>query len=283
MPSRSPKHITTTMASSLSFEQLANAFNPRQLTSTLGAHPAAVLSTLGVAIALPFVISDYRLFISYGPNGVPSNVVGWLFVTFTRLLAREQRSPAPYDDKALPFANEPGYLPTDFPRPRGSKRPTLGPHPAPQRQLDQLPGDDMRQRLIKRFAELGHKAEQKGLVEIRQSLYERQHKALFVSKTRDWHALAHQTRGEISHVHAGGDGTIHVVLHPADCKKLLERGWSQRHAWSGVGAIKLLVGATLPLNYVLVYAPRNEAELDIAMGIVTAAIQFMTGTREPLE
>jgi hypothetical protein len=33
----------------------------------------------------------------------------------------------------------------------------------------------------------------------------------------------------------------------------------------------------------LIYAPRDEAELDIAIGIVAAGINFMTGTRESLE
>jgi hypothetical protein len=271
------------MASSLSFERLANAIKPHRLTAIFHAHPAAALSTLGVAFALPFAISDYRLFISYGPSGVPHNVFGWLIATLTRPLGREQRSSALYKDKKLPFANEPGYLPANFPPHRGPERPKVGPHPIPQRQLDQLPGDDVRQELIDRFAELGNKAEQKGLVEVRQSLYERRHSALFVSKTRDWHALAQQTRGEISHVHAGLDGSIHVMLHPADCNKLFESGWAQRHAFSGVGMIKFLVGASLPVNYVLVYAPRDKAEIDIAISIVKASIQFMADTRESLE
>jgi hypothetical protein len=141
----------------------------------------------------------------------------------------------------------------------------------------------MRQKLITRFAELGHKAEHKGLAEVRQSHLERQHSAIIVSKTRQLHVVAQETRGEISHVHAGKDGSIHVVLHPADCEKVIERGWAQRHAFSGVGLIKHVFGVTLPLNYMLIYAPRDDAELDIAIGIVAAGIQFMAGTREPLE
>ena len=271
------------MASSLNLDRLTNAINTRHLSHLFHTHPAAVLSTLGFAFVLPFAIYDYRLFKSYGPNGIPSNVVGWLTVTLLRPFAREQKSAALYRDKTLLFANEPGCLPTDFPPPRGSERPTLVPHPIPQRQSNQLPSENMRQKLIDRFAALGKKAEQQGLVEVRKSMYERQHNAFFVSKTRDWHAIAQQTRGEISHVHGGVDGTIHVVLHPADCETLFERGWAQRHAFSGVGLIKRVAGASLPVNYVLIYAPRDEAELDIAIAIVTAGIQFMTGTREPLE
>jgi hypothetical protein len=262
------------MASSLSFERLANA---------IYAHPAAALSTLGAAIVLPLAISDYRLFISYGPNGVPQNALGWLLVTILRPLGREQHSSALYKNEKLPFVNEPGYLPAHFPPPRSSERPTVGPHPVPQRQLNQLPSDDVRKELIKRFAELGNKAAQKGLVEVRKSEFERMHTALFVSKARNWHAVAQQTRGELSHVHAGLDGSIHVMLHPADCHTLFERGWAQRHAFSGVSVIKHLFGASIPVNYVLVYAPRNEAEVDIAISIVKASIQFMAGTREPLE
>jgi hypothetical protein len=270
------------MASSVSFERLASTLNTRQLAATFNAHPVAVISTLGFAFALPFAIRDYRIFKSYGPNGLGTNVFAWLVTTLTRTVAREQRSTAPYEDQTLPFADQPGYLPTDFPPPRGSARPTMGPHPIPQRQLDQLPSEGVRQELIKRFAELGKQGEQKGIVEVRMSVLERQHSALFVSQTRDWHAIAQQMRGEISHVHAGLDGSIHVVLHPADCKILFERGWAQRFAFAGVGVIKRLIGHSLPVNFVLVYAPRNEAELDIVIAIVTASVQFMAGTRESL-
>lgn len=34
--------------------------------------------------------------------------------------------------------------------------------------------------------------------------------------------------GEIFHVHAS-DGSMHMTLHPADLKTVLEAGWAERH------------------------------------------------------
>lgn len=271
------------MAPSLSFDRVSSVFDYHRTTEMLQNHKIAALSTLALALALPFAINDYRTFIAYGPGGLPFNVGGWLVANVMRLFAREPLSTTPYERQSLPFVDELAYLPPDFPPQRSVDRPRLGPHPIPQRQLDQLPAEQVRQHLIDRFAELGRKAQEKGLVVVKQSLYERQHSALFVSETREWHALAQQTRGEISHIHAGLDGSVHVVLHPADCKKIIESGWGQRHGFSGVEALKKIAGFSLPVNYVLVYAPRDEAEIDIAMAIVRASVQFMTSTREVLE
>ncbi|KAF2257455.1 hypothetical protein BU26DRAFT_44128 [Trematosphaeria pertusa] len=271
------------MASSLTFDSLTEVFNGRRLAEIFRSHRTAILSTLGVAVALPVAINDYRTYISYGPGGLPYNVGGWLAAHLLRVFSREQLSTVPYDNKQLLLADEPGFLPSDFPPKRSSSRPRIGPHPVPQRQLEQLPSDEVRQKLIRRFAELGERAQQMGLVDVKRSLYERQHVALFVAATREWHGVARETRGEISHVHAGLDGSIHVVLHPADCKKVIERGWGQRHAFSGAAVLRKLFGFSLPVNYVLVYAPRDEAEVDVTLSIVTASIQFMTGTRAALE
>jgi hypothetical protein len=65
----------------------------------------------------------------------------------------------------------------------------------------------MRQRLIVRFQELGNVAQDRGLVEMKQSLHERHHAALFVSKALKWDELTQQSCRELSHVHAGKDGS----------------------------------------------------------------------------
>ena len=261
---------------------MASTFNLERLSYFFTAHWAATLSALGAAVIVPIIISDYRLYISYGPNGLPNNLKGWLITSALRLLAREQRSSSLYNDKTLPFANEPGFLAADFPPQRRSSRPTMGPHPAPHRQLDQLPDKAAREKLIARFEELGQHAQAKGLIDLRQSLFEKQHTAMFVAKARPWHSIAQQTRGETAHIHAGIDGSVHVVLHPADCKSVLEAGWGERQALDGVKLLKKLVGASLPVNYILLYAPRDDAELETVLSIVKASIRFMAGARDAL-
>jgi hypothetical protein len=259
------------------------------LTSTLehivdifNTHRVAALSTIGIALFVPLAINDYRVYLSYGPGGLPYNVKGWLIANAMRIFSREQFSTHVYTDPKLLFVDKPGLLPTNFPPQRRSSRPTIGPHPAPQRQLEQLPDESTREMLIARFGALGEHAQAKGLIEVRQSLFERQHTALFVSKERQWHPIATQTRGEISHVHAGLDGSIHVVLHPKDCKAVMDAGWGQRHALDGVELMRKAIGAWLPVNYLLIYAPRDEAEIEVAMAIIKASIGFMAGTRDSL-
>ncbi|KAJ4355979.1 uncharacterized protein N0V89_004004 [Didymosphaeria variabile] len=238
------------MSDSPVLSRFAHLANLEQLQRLLRSHRATIFSAAGAAVLLSFAIRDYHLYLSYGPGGLPYNAFGWLLANTLRVFSREQLSPKPYDDKKLPFADESGYLPTEFPPKRESPRPKLGSHPVPQRQLEQLPSADVRQELIDRFKQLGRDATEKGLVEVKQSLYERQHKALFVSSARHQHAVAQQTRGEISHVHAGLDGSVHVVLHPVDCKIILERGWGQRHAFSGAD-LNPVLPVNIPINYLL--------------------------------
>ncbi|KAF2462962.1 uncharacterized protein BDR25DRAFT_308043 [Lindgomyces ingoldianus] len=246
-------------------------------------HRAASLSAIGAVAALSYTLYDYLTYLSYGPGGLPYNATGWLVSTvLLRAISREGLSTRMYDNPKLPFADQPGYLPASLPQ-RASKRPRIGPHPVPQRQLGQLPSEEIRQKLLERFSQLGYKLEARGLVEVRQSVMELQHKGIFVPRSRKWHTVAQETRGEITHVHAGLDGSIHVTLSPDDCKKVIEAGWGQRHGLDGVRVLKKLVGFIMPVNYMLIYAPRDEAEIEVAMTIVKAGIGFMTGTREALE
>lgn len=266
-----------------SFGHLSGLLDPQQIRQRLQRfHPVTALSAVGLTVLIPIAIRDYQIYLSYGPGGLPYNVFGWLLANTLRIYSREQLSPKPYDNKELPFAYEPSYFAPEFPPQRSSSRPKLGTHPVPQRQLEQLPSPDIRHKFIDRFAQLGKAAEEQGLVEIKQSKYERQHKALFVASTRPWHAVAQQTRGEISHVHAGLDGSFHIVLHPTDCRKVLERGWGQRHAFSG-SDLKPVLPVSIPVNYMLIYAPRNDAEVEIAIAIIKAGIQYMAGSRESLK
>lgn len=264
------------MASQQYLQRLAHAFN---------SHRAASISAVGIAgiaIFIPIAIRDYRLYLSYGPGGTPYNVVGWLVANLFRLLSREQFSTGPYDNPNLPLAHESSFLPPSFPPKRISPRPRIGPHAVPQRQLSQLPDDEIREHLIQSFALLGKRAEEKGLVKIQQSKYERHHEAMFVAPTRKWNSIAEHTNGEITHVHAGRDGSIHVTLHPKDCKAVMEAGWGQRHPLSGVEMIKKLFGFSLPVNYVLIYAPRDRSEVVISLEIIKASIGYMTGVRGAL-
>ncbi|OAL49813.1 hypothetical protein IQ07DRAFT_599951 [Pyrenochaeta sp. DS3sAY3a] len=271
------------MALQSSLAKVSHLFDNVNFAELFSRHRGATLAALGLAVITPFAIRDYLTYLSYGPGGLPYNAFGWLMSHSFRVLTREQLSTGAYDDRSLYRAERPGLLQPDFPPHRTPARPQFGPHPVPQRQVSQLPDEETRKKLISRFEALGKTAQEKGLVEIKQSILELRHSALFVSKKRDWHPVAQQMRGEITHVHAGVDGSVHVTLHPDDCKKIIERGWGQRHGFSGVNAIKRIAGFSLPVTYVLVYAPRDETEIEVVLTIVKASVAFMSGSSLELE
>jgi len=66
-------------------------------------------------------------------------------------------------------------------------------------------------------------------------------------------------------------------------KKILDAGWGQRHGFSGTSAMTFLSLGTLPdlpLEYILIYAPRTEAEVQTVMDIIAASVKFMTGRED---
>lgn len=271
------------MALQKALASFSHIFHHLRAPDLVTKHRSATIAAVGLVIIAPLAIRDYLVFLSYGPGGLPHNVVGWLVSNTMRVVSREQLSTQLYRDERLHSSGTTGLLPPGFPPRRNSSRPQFGPHPVPQRQVSQLPDAETLQKFIAQFEALAKVAQDKGLVDIKQSLYERRHSAMFVSKTRDWHPVAQETRGEIAHVHAGLDGSIHVTLHPEDCRNVIESQWGQRHGLSGVEALRSIVGFTLPVNYVLVYAPRSVAEIEIALTIVSASIRYMSGSMEALE
>jgi hypothetical protein len=79
------------------------------------------------------------------------------------------------------------------------------------------------------------------------------------------------------------DGFIHSSLHPCDVKTVIEKGWGQRHPLSGRLTSRLtgLVDSNLPSpvagSRVLIYAPRNEEDLEVVEEIIKAAVWWVGG------
>lgn len=86
-----------------------------------------------------------------------------------------------------------------------------------------------------------------------------------------------KTKREIAHIHTEGkniDYSMHAVLSPRDCKEIIEKGWGERMSLAG----KL----KMPAEYLMIYTPRSEEEVQIVRDILEAAIGFMTGATRPL-
>lgn len=64
-----------------------------------------------------------------------------------------------------------------------------------------------------------------------------------------------------------------MTLHPADAKIVLESGWGERHPLARGGWCRRFV----PREFVLIYAPRNEKEIEVVIRIVAASIWWVAG------
>lgn len=89
-------------------------------------------------------------------------------------------------------------------------------------------------------------------------------------------------KGEVCHAHPS-DGSLHLTLHPADVRVVLEKGWGQRHPMAREeegcwwwALVKRWYSA-VPAGFVMVYAPRDEEEVAVVLEIVRAAVGWISG------
>jgi phospholipase/carboxylesterase len=73
---------------------------------------------------------------------------------------------------------------------------------------------------------------------------------------------------EFAHLHPSYDGSLHLVLPRDLAADAVAKGWAQVH---------MLAGIRLSPGFVLVYGPRNGAEVDVVAGIVEASHRFALG------
>lgn len=216
------------------------------VTITAAAPPASAGVT-DTSLLSGAALRDYRAWLALGPGGLPANVGGWLVATWLRQFTRETTSVAMY--AGAPAPDVPLALP-----PRAGGRPATAPWPIPHRQSDQLPPSSPLPGVQALTGEIA--AEAPGDLRIATSRFERRGPAVFVSSPTTRARWVRAARGEAGHVHAS-DGSLHLVLHPADAKVVIDAGWGERHPLAGVP----LFG--IPTNYLMVYAPRDDEELAI--------------------
>ena len=74
--------------------------------------------------------------------------------------------------------------------------------------------------------------------------------------------------GEFAHLHPGYDGSLHLTLPTQLAVDAVAKGWAVAHPWAGV---------RLAPGFVLVYGPRDTAELETVVGIVATSHAYATG------
>jgi hypothetical protein len=74
---------------------------------------------------------------------------------------------------------------------------------------------------------------------------------------------------EFAHFHPHPDYSMHLGLPLSDVKKVIEKGWGELHPVVRKG--------WLPPNFIMLYAPRNKEEMEVAKKIIYRSYQFAKG------
>ncbi|HEX5088630.1 MAG TPA: luciferase family protein [Nocardioides sp.] len=75
---------------------------------------------------------------------------------------------------------------------------------------------------------------------------------------------------EFCHVHAGGDLSLHAMLPVALAEEAARAGWAEPHFLVHTGQA--------PATVVLLYAPRDDHEYEVVLGLVRASYDFACGS-----
>jgi hypothetical protein len=74
---------------------------------------------------------------------------------------------------------------------------------------------------------------------------------------------------EFAHIHPSPDGSLHLALPIDLVDEVLSREWGEQHPIAKLGLI--------PANICMLYAPRDEKEIEMVAGLVGAALDFAKG------
>ncbi|KAM0332265.1 hypothetical protein ACHAQA_002541 [Verticillium albo-atrum] len=238
-------------------------------------------------VAVPILLlihNDYNNFIGLGPGGTPATFQGYARIAWLRLWVLRDPFTPPDPDPT------PGRLPSrgrlligggtssssssaQTPLPyRPGPRPVVA-GIAPQRQLDQH-GAKPQYRALRRTLEHLALARPARFGTARSCL-EKHGLGLFAR-----HPVNVTCNGEVCHVH-DSEHSLHMTLHPDDIAEVLLKGWGQRHPLARKGC---WFGAMpVPEEFLMVYAPRDDQELQIVCRIIEAAIWYVTAETEQIE
>jgi Family of unknown function (DUF5519) len=134
----------------------------------------------------------------------------------------------------------------------------------PHRQLDQLPPASVFQRLI----ELCNQTPGIGIQESRMSGPDTL--ALWISsESALGPAQAFIDDHEFCHVHGLPEGSLHLTLPLDIARRAISLGWAEQHILARSGL--------MPQTLLMVYAPRDEHELEVVWGLVMTSLNFAWG------
>jgi len=208
---------------------------------------------------------DYEAFLALGSGGTPSTFSGYLRICVLRIAALSNPfvPPAPPPKSRQPA----GYLET-LPKRSGPRPKVAG--IAPQRQLNQKATNEDYAALCSVIS--GLEAQHSKSLFTGRSCFEKHSIALFSKVLVDDRVTCN---GEICHSHPS-DGSLHLTLHHADVKVVLEAGWGQRHPLASESWWWWWHGRVVPTGFVMIYAPRDTVELESVSEIIKAAAWWVS-------
>jgi hypothetical protein len=134
----------------------------------------------------------------------------------------------------------------------------------PHQQLDQQPADEaIRTRLAERVWALA------GVAEAPSSISVPGARALVLRDRPAGPPEAFLVGREFAHLHPSPDQSLHLTLPQPRAQEAIAAGWAEFHP--------LVAAGRLPPTLVMVYAPRDEAELEIVAGLVQESYHFALG------
>ena len=150
---------------------------------------------------------------------------------------------------------------------RTGPRPTTTPT-NPHTQLDQQPSDSsLTLRLAARVFALPGVRERESVISVPGA------RALWLDDSQpSGPPEAFLVEREFAHLHPGADHSLHAMLPPDLAEEAVTAGWAEQHPVARRGLI--------PANAVMLYAPRDDEELDVVAGLVEASYSFASTSQK---
>jgi hypothetical protein len=147
---------------------------------------------------------------------------------------------------------------------RGGDRPTTYPK-IPHQQLDQISPMELQEELWRRMSGLDHVRTGPSVVSLPET------RALHLEQE---HAFGPGTAfmrdsTEFAHLHGLLDGSLHVSLPESDAAEAVAKGWAEMHP--------VVHDRGHPPTLVMLYGPRDEAELETVWELVRRSHAYASG------
>ncbi|KAI1910551.1 hypothetical protein LOZ12_004485 [Ophidiomyces ophidiicola] len=225
----------------------------------------STLFVLALSLFVRRVQVGYHAFLALGPGGTPSTFAGYLRICVLRIFALRNPLHPPFLSPNLP--SQTGIL-KNLPKRAGPRPKVVG--IAPQRQMTQRGTPAMYAALTAAIKEIS--AQNIDGLYLGTSCFEKHSTGLFSTPSLRSQPTCN---GEVCHSHPS-DGSLHLTLHPADVKHIIEKGWGERHPLARESWWWKL--RFVPVGFVMIYAPQTMEELQSVIQIIHAAAWWVTGT-----